>query len=364
MKRKNVLAIIIILSTVAAAAAFAWYGVRQNQKSEDVLLPKSETTSDKSSPLKTNPLENRSLYVDKGSAVAKTVVQKKQDGATTDAELLTKISSQPSAIWLVGPSSNDPDAKRDIEEVKRTSSEAAGQKALPVYQLYAVPNRDACAGYSKNGFQNNQSYIAWLNKVLKTLKSEAVFVIEADALAHIVQGNCLSKEQTQQRYELLREVTLRLSQDRKVLAAYIDVGHSEWFSEPGILVEPLRNAGVEHIRGVAVNVSFFVPTPEISSWSQQLMAKLGGKKGVIIDTSRNGRGTPPSEVRGEARWCNPKGRGLGLNPTTKTSVEGIDAYLWIKRPGESDGQCFNNPPAGEFSPAIAIELAKNAENRQ
>lgn len=346
-----------------AGITFAWYELRQN-KPENAVSPISQATSNKASQTKTNPFENRELYVDKSSVAAKTVEQRKREGALADAELLAKISSQPSATWLVGPSSSDPNANRDIAEVKRTSSEALAQNSLPVYQLYAAPNRDACAGHSKNGFKNNQSYVAWLSKILEALKSETVFVIEADAIAHIMQGNCLSKEQTRQRYELLQEVTSRLSKEPKVLSAYIDAGHSEWFPEPEVLVEPLRRAGVEQIRGVAVNVSFFAPTTEISSWSQQLTAKLGGKKGVIIDTSRNGRGTPPPELRGEARWCNPKGRGLGLSPTTETAVEGIDAHLWIKRPGESDGQCFGYPPAGEFSMAIALDLAKNAQISQ
>ena len=38
-------------------------------------------------------------------------------------------------------------------------------------------------------------------------------------------------------------------------------------------------------------------------------------------------------------WCNPPGAGLGLRPTANTGVPLLDAYLWVKIPGESDGQC-------------------------
>jgi endoglucanase len=74
----------------------------------------------------------------------------------------------------------------------------------------------------------------------------------------------------------------------------------------------------------------------------------------IIDTSRNGQGTlnttvyaqPPynqpasviSSLNGD-NWCNPPGAGVGLRPTANTSVPLLDAYLWVKTVGESDGQC-------------------------
>ena len=38
-------------------------------------------------------------------------------------------------------------------------------------------------------------------------------------------------------------------------------------------------------------------------------------------------------------WWNPPGAGLGLRPTANTGVPLLDAYLWVKVPGESDGQC-------------------------
>ncbi len=36
-------------------------------------------------------------------------------------------------------------------------------------------------------------------------------------------------------------------------------------------------------------------------------------------------------------WCNPPDRGTGALPTTTVDDPLIDAYLWIKVPGESDG---------------------------
>jgi endoglucanase len=38
-------------------------------------------------------------------------------------------------------------------------------------------------------------------------------------------------------------------------------------------------------------------------------------------------------------WCNLRGAGAGPRPTTSTGAELVDAFVWIKTVGESDGQC-------------------------
>ena len=78
----------------------------------------------------------------------------------------------------------------------------------------------------------------------------------------------------------------------------------------------------------------------------------------VIDTSRNGQGpwTPPEGVYPDAQdWCNPPGRGLGLRPTTDTGNPLVDAYLWVKIPGESDGECTRGlGPSGTVDPEWGV----------
>ncbi|MET0535505.1 MAG: glycoside hydrolase family 6 protein [Steroidobacter sp.] len=84
--------------------------------------------------------------------------------------------------------------------------------------------------------------------------------------------------------------------------------------------------------------------------------------GMLIDTSRNGWGGPnrptgPSTLSDlnaridasridrrihKGNWCNPSGAGLGERPRAAPAT-GIDAYVWIKPPGESDGSSTNIP---------------------
>lgn len=96
----------------------------------------------------------------------------------------------------------------------------------------------------------------------------------------------------------------------------------------------------------------------------------------VIDTSRNGQGpwNPPAHPAGDPQdWCNPPDRGLGLRPTADTGLSLVDAYLWVKIPGESDGQCNRwasgpidpvrgiiDPGAGQWFPDMALELVHNA----
>jgi endoglucanase len=98
----------------------------------------------------------------------------------------------------------------------------------------------------------------------------------------------------------------------------------------------------------------------------------------VIDTSRNGQGPwQPPEYPDPQDWCNPPDRGLGLAPTLATDQPLLDAYLWVKTPGESDGECTRglgpagetvdpewgmiDPGAGDWFPELALELAANAD---
>ena len=99
----------------------------------------------------------------------------------------------------------------------------------------------------------------------------------------------------------------------------------------------------------------------------------------VIDTSRNGQGPwagtndHPYTNADTQDWCNPPDRGLGPRPTANTGVPLLDAYLWIKLPGASDGECFRwtagpldparnmaDPAAGKWFPEMALELVHNA----
>jgi len=85
--------------------------------------------------------------------------------------------------------------------------------------------------------------------------------------------------------------------------------------------------------------------------------------GMLMDTSRNGWGGPSrptaaststdlttfvnaSKVDRRAHrglWCNPAGAGIGERPNATTGLAHVDAFVWVKPPGESDGASSDIP---------------------
>jgi endoglucanase len=64
-------------------------------------------------------------------------------------------------------------------------------------------------------------------------------------------------------------------------------------------------------------------------------------------------------------WCNAYGAGVGLRPSANTHVALLDAYLWLKIPGESDGNCdiAGGARAWDFSAYNPWGLVGDAQNQ-
>lgn len=103
-------------------------------------------------------------------------------------------------------------------------------------------------------------------------------------------------------------------------------------------------------------MSNFQRTDAELKYGSEVSALTGGAH-FVIDTSRNGNGAWDSAE--PETWCNPPGRALGPSPTFDTGHPLADTFLWIKRPGESDGSCRGAPPAGAWYAEYALELARN-----
>ena len=131
---------------------------------------------------------------------------------------------------------------------------------------------------------------------------------------------------------------------------YLDGGHARWQSASTMASRVLA-AGIASAAGFTLNVSNFITDADNVTYGAQVSTLTGGKH-FIIDTSRNGNGSA------NGAWCNPQGSALGAAPTAKTGHPLVDAFLWIKRPGESDGKCNGGPNAGRFWGEYALNLAK------
>lgn len=224
------------------------------------------------------------------------------------------------------------------------------------------------------------------------------------------------------RFAQLTDAVHALKADPNV-AVYLDATHSAWLGA-GDAADRLLRAGVAEADGFFLNVSNYELTSHLvkyGTWISKCMAidenvswwhrgwcasqyypatasdfstwhltdeayagmqwAIEGVplKHFVIDTSRNGLGpwTPPAGAySGDPQvWCNPPDRGAGARPTTDTGDPLVDAYLWAKVPGESDGSCNRSiagsttdpewggivdPPAGTWFPQQALQLAQLA----
>ncbi|MBV8789424.1 MAG: glycoside hydrolase family 6 protein [Mycobacterium sp.] len=283
-----------------------------------------------------DPLAGAPFYINPNSAAMRAA-----QGANPPNAELTAIANTPQANWIVPGGS--------AATVGKYVGDANGAGAIPVLAIYGIPHRD-CGSFAAGGMGSGDDYRSWIDGIGSGIgASRVAIVVEPDALA---MADCLSADQRQERYDLVRYAVDTLTKDPNA-AVYVDAGHLRWHSADDMAAR-LNQAGVGHARGFSLNTANFFSTEDEIGYGEAISGLTNGSH-YVVDTSRNGAGPAPDS---ELNWCNPSGRALGTPPTAATAGAHADAYLWIKRPGESDGTCGKgDPPAGTFVSQYAIDLA-------
>lgn len=293
------------------------------------------------------------LWVDPDSS-AHRALDGHSGGDEEERAVLRRLAAQPTAVWLT---QSDPLPR--AREVT-VAAEAVGR--VPVLVAYHIPGRD-CGQYSAGGASDADGYRQWVARLAEGLEDRrAVVILEPDAVAQALTG-C---PRTELRQRLLAEAVRTLKR-RPGARVYLDAGNPGWVPDTGRLASALAAAGGVRADGFALNVASFHTTEATLAYGEQISEALGGAH-FVIDTSRNGNGPPPAvpgaKPAGGEEWCNPPGRALGRLPTASTGHPRLDAYLWIKVPGESDGTCRGGPPAGQWWTAYAVGLARDELGRE
>ncbi len=288
-----------------------------------------------------DPFADGQLYVDPGSK-AGAQADEWRSSRPNDAAQMDKIAAQPQARW-VGGSNQSVQAR-----TKSHVSEAAKAGSIPVLVAYNIPNRD-CGQYSSGGLDSAESYRGWIRSFADGIGDrKAIVILEPDALAFT---RCLSEVQEQERFDLIRDA-VNVLKERSNALVYIDAGTNEDWISAEEMASRLRAAGISEARGFSLNVANHYSIQREIAYGKEVSSRVGDKH-FVIDTSRNGNGR-----NGES--CNAPGRALGKRPTLNTGQTKVDAYLWIKVPGESDGACYGSSRAGEWLPEYALDLARRA----
>ena len=273
------------------------------------------------------------LFVDPTNVAARWASNNSSDPRA--ATIASEIGSQPLARWFGDWNGNV------ASDVADYVNRATALNAVPTLVAYNIPDRD-CGQHSAGGAANFAQYDAWISAFATGLgNSAAIIILEPDALA---LNGCAGSD----RNDALSNAVNTIKASCRSCSVYLDAGHSDWVA-PADMADRLLDAGVLNADGFFTNVSNYNATVPEQAFGAQVLNALGNPSGLgqVIDTSRNGNG-----ANGE--WCDAAGRAIGNDPTLQTGSASVDAYLWIKVPGESDG-CIAS--AGQFVPDRAFELA-------
>lgn len=269
-----------------------------------------------------NPVSmTNGLYVDPNSEPRHWVSSHSTDSRA--ASIRSGIADIPMGRWYNGSGSDASDARAYV-------SAAAAADKLPVLVPYNLGGTDATA------------YKAWIDSLVAAVGDRpAIVVLEPDALPSTADSARLA---------LLAYAVDRFAAGAPNTWTYLDAGHDDW-TPAATMAQRLRAAHVSNARGFSLNVSNYQSTARNVSYANSVISSLGSASHFVIDVSRNG-----NPLNGDD-WCNPADERLGERPRAD-GTGGLDLRLWVKPPGESDGDCGlgRGTYAGEFSPQLALEL--------
>lgn len=352
-----------------------------------------------------NPFENVRFYINPD------YVQKVETAAAAaspaDAQLMRKVAGYPTAIWLDSiAAAGKVGTYLDDAQAQQTKT---GQPTLTMFVVYDLPNRDCSAKSSAGELRVEENGEArykteFIDPIAAQFQAHPnqpiVVVLEPDSLANLATNTGIPKCAASQDAYILSEVYAIQKLSLPNVSIYLDAAHAGWLGWDNnrsrivnVFKKVLKLAGgANKIRGFATNVSNYNtltgrdgkklepsdPCPDEITYVHKLgdtLTRHGIKhKRFIIDTSRNGKG---ALRRRWGSWCNVRGAGIGMRPGL-TDETLVDAYFWIKPPGESDGvsdpkqprfdaNCVSGdsakgaPQAGQWFGAYFLELVKNAQ---
>jgi len=245
-------------------------------------------------------------------------------------------------------------------------------------------------------------YIDPIAAVLKAFEGKVpvILVIEPDSLPNLSTNmgdpRC-GNTATQTAYkDGIAYAVKTLAAASPSIVMYLDAGHGGWLGWPNNMedfVSTVKGLGISSkLRGFATNVAGYQSIGEMcpefdwclnnrhpndlccadpcrltSQWNpsqnelnyalhlKKAMGEIDGfDPHMIIDSGRNGVANMRKDCD---HWCNIRGAGVGLIPTAQTArPELVDAYFWLKTPGESDG-CTQILPDGAQCPRFDADCA-------
>lgn len=232
--------------------------------------------------------------------------------------------------------------------------DAKNKGTCPSFVTYSIPDRDL-SGSSAGGAPDDDSYMAWIQRfanalVTQTSVKNVIVIMEPDALPQMYDQRIAFPSEWNSRLNVLHDACQVIKSTcynagMNVLI-YADVGHSAWhpdYHDALAMVNALPS--LNWIDGVSLNVSNYRTDTEVEAYGLAITQALGTRFTYVYDTGRNARPGPPWDA---SQYQNMPAL-LGAAPSIDPPIQRCKAQLWIKRPGESDG----NSAAGGDTYGIA-----------
>ncbi|KAJ7256468.1 cellobiohydrolaseII [Mycena haematopus] len=312
-----------------------------------------------------NPFLGHNIYLTPFYAAEVTAAAANITDPTTKAKALS-VAQIPTFTWF------DTVAKVPSLGTYLAAASAQGKSSgtpsIVQIIVYDLPDRDCAAAASNGEFSianNGQAnYFNYIDQIVAQIKPypdvRVIAIIEPDSLANLVTNlnvqKCASAQTT-----YLACVTYAIQQLNTLgnVYSYLDAGHAGWLGWPANLTPAAqlfsslyKSAGSpSFVRGLATDVanynSLTTNSPDpitqgnpnydellyINALAPALQS-AGFPAHFIVDQGRSG----VQNIRQQwGDWCNVKGSGFGMRPTSNTGYTLIDAIVWAKPGGECDG---------------------------
>lgn len=232
-----------------------------------------------------------------------------------------------------------------------------------VVVVYGLPNKDCEAKFSSSGSNKNaHDYKAFIQTLLDANVNgeRVVYLLEPDAVGLLAAEGCGTNLEYESNLAVAIDLLSSSGSD-----IYLDVGYWKLSNDDDAravakIVNSVDRQG--KCKGIVLNTANYRSASEMNDCCRRFQRVSDKMYTCIIDTSRNY--LPPSN---ENEWCNTINTGIGPLPTTNTGYDALDAFIWVKPAGESDGECTGRtkdsmqggPSAGKFFAENFVHLWNN-----
>ncbi|PKY02029.1 cellobiohydrolase II [Aspergillus campestris IBT 28561] len=313
-----------------------------------------------------NPFSGYQLYVNPyySSEVHSLAIPSLTGSLVAKATAAAKV---PSFVWL-DVAAKVPTMGTYLADIKAQNAAGASPPVAGIFVVYDLPDRDCAAlasngeyAIGNNGVANYKKYIDAIRaQLVKYSDVHTILLIEPDSLANLVTNLNVPKcANAQAAY--MECVSYALKElDLPNVSMYIDAGHAGWLGWAAnvgpaatLYASVYKDAGSPAaVRGLATNVANYnawsIGTcPSYTSGNTNcdekryinalapLLRDAGFPAHFLMDTSRSG--AQPTKQSAWGDWCNVIGTGFGERFSTNTGDPLLDAFVWVKPGGESDG---------------------------